>query len=59
MEKPACKNCNQMVFDEKGKATGRCIINGKIDNIDKEWCSKYNAHFILIKEEIKKKEIND
>ena len=54
IEKPICKNCNQMVFDENGIATGNCIIKGKIDNIDKMWCSYYNVHFIVPPEKKKK-----
>ena len=55
MEKPVCKNCNQLVFDLDGKPTHKCILKGYIEDIEKNWCRFYNAHWIK-KEE---KEKND
>lgn len=56
MEKPVCKNCNQLVFDENEKPTKICILKGYVENIDDNWCHFFDSHWIVKKEEIKKKE---
>jgi hypothetical protein len=50
MEKPTCKNCNQIVFDENRNPTHRCVLKGHVDNID-FWCVCYTPRFILNKNE--------
>lgn len=45
MEKPTCKNCNQLVFDLEGKPTHKCILKGYIEDIEKWWCSCFTHHF--------------
>lgn len=51
MEKPACEKCNQLVHDEQGNITHVCILKGYIDDIEKNWCSFFNAYWISKKEE--------
>lgn len=46
MEKPACNKCNQLIYDENGNPTHVCILKGFIENIEKEWCSCFDIHWI-------------
>jgi len=53
MEKPNCKNCNQLVFDENGNPTHRCVMKEYVDNLE-SWCVYYTPKFVKDKEDKKK-----
>ena len=54
MINPACNKCNQLVYDENGNATHICVLKGYIEDIEKNWCSCFNIHWISSKEKEKK-----
>jgi len=54
MEKPTCKNCNQLVFDENGNPTHRCVLKEYVKN-NESWCVSYSPRFVRKKKEEDKK----